>query len=261
MRKIRENKYILPILLIILIILVWEFGVNITSTPVYILPSPSDIGQAFISDFARLINESLVTLSETVIGMSIAVLLGMAVAFIMDKFGLFKNTVYPLLVVSQAIPVIVLAPLFIIYLGFGMAPKILTVVLMCFFPIAVTFADGLAKVDQRLVNLAKSYGAGSLRIYGVIKIPATSSSLFSGMKIAATYSVTGAVVGEWLASNSGLGYYMLITKNGYMLDKMFASIFAVVVLSLMMNGLVRLIKYILLPSLRKGRWKNENVKQ
>lgn len=258
MQKSFRNKYILPGGLLLLILIIWELAVDLSGTPIYILPAPTDIAKALTGDFVRLMEESAVTMSETLLGIAIAVALAMAGALLMDRFGLMKNAVYPLLVISQAIPVIVLAPIFIIYLGFGMAPKILTVVLMCFFPVIVTFADGLGRVDGRLVDLARSYGAGIFGVYSIIKIPAASDTLFSGMKIAATYSVTGAVVGEWLSSDSGLGYYMLVTKNGYMLDKMFASIFIVVVLSLMMNGLVRLIRYLMLPGLRRGKDKNEN---
>ena len=239
--------------MLVLILLIWEMGIRISGTPIYILPAPSDIAAALTDDFGRLISESAVTMSETLLGMAIAVILAIAGALIMDRFGLMKNAIYPLLVISQAIPVIVLAPIFIIYLGFGMAPKVLTVVLMCFFPIIVTYTDGLSRVDQRLVNLVKSYGANIFQVYYLIKMPAAFDSLFSGAKIAATYSVTGAVVGEWLSSDSGLGYYMLITKNGYMLDKMFASILMVVILSLLMNGLVRLIKYLLMPGTRSSR--------
>lgn len=251
MHKTIKNKYILPAGLLLLIIAIWEVAIKVTDTPAYILPAPSDIGKALISDFSGLMAQSAVTISETIMGMSIAIALAMLGALFMDRFGIMKDALYPLLVISQTIPVIVLAPIFIIYLGFGIAPKVLTVVLMCFFPIIVTFTDGLARVDTRLVDLARSYGANTLQVYGIIKIPAASGNLFSGMKIAATYSVTGAVVGEWLSSDSGLGYYMLITKNGYMLDKMFASILIVVVLSLIMSGLVRFAKYIFLPGLRQ----------
>lgn len=241
------KKILLPIGLFILIIIIWEAYVRISNTPIYILPAPSAIITALINDLSKILSHSVVTMSETLIGMVIAIILAIAGALFMDRFGILRNALYPLLVVSQAIPIIVLAPIFIIYLGFGMAPKILTVVLMCFFPIIVTYTDGLDRVDTRLINLAKSYGAGTAKVYTQIKMPASTGSLISGIKIAATYSVTGAVVGEWLSSDKGLGYYMLITKNGYMLDKMFASILMVVILSLLMNGLVRLLKSAIKP--------------
>jgi putative hydroxymethylpyrimidine transport system permease protein len=192
-----------------------------------------------------------VTFTETIAGLLIAVAMAMILAILMDAFGLFKSAVYPLLVASQTIPIIVLAPLFIIYLGFGMAPKILTVTLMCFFPIAVSFTDGMAQLDSNQVNLVRSFGARGLQVYKLVKIPAAAPSLFSGLRVAATYSITGAVVGEWLSSESGLGYYLLRVKNGFMLDKVFACIIAIVLLSLLMNVLVKLLEYAVLPHMRQ----------
>lgn len=112
---------------------------------------------------------------------------------------------------------IVLAPILIIYMGFGIAPKILTVILMCFFPIAVSFSDGLAQVDEEYVHLVRSYGASRLSAYRLVKIPAAIPALLSGLKVSATYSISGAVVGEWIGAQEGLGYYLLRVKNGYML--------------------------------------------
>ena len=111
---------------------------------------------------------------------------------------------------------IVLAPILIIYMGFGPGPKILTVVLMCFFPVAVSFSDGLSRVDEEYVHLVRSYGAGKWGAYRLVKIPAALPALLSGLKVAATYSISGAVVGEWIGSQQGLGYYLLRVKNGYM---------------------------------------------
>ena len=145
----------------------------------------------------------------------------------------------------------VMAPILIIYMGFGMAPKILTVVLMCFFPVAVSFADGLARVNEEYVHLVRSYGAGKWKAYWLVKIPAAIPELLSGMKVAATYSISGAVVGEWLGSQKGLGYYLLRVKNSYMLDKVFACVVFIIVLSLCMNGLTRLIAWVTMPYERK----------
>jgi ABC-type nitrate/sulfonate/bicarbonate transport system permease component len=241
-----------PVMVFLSVLLLWEVFVRASGTPRYVLPSPSAMLAAFCADLPALFFHARVTLWETLLGLFIAVALGVAAAILMDAFRAFKAAVYPLLVVSQTIPVVVLAPIFIIYLGFGIAPKVLTVTLMCFFPIAVSFADGMSQVDPRQTDLVRALGARPVQVYTVIKLPAAAVSLFSGVKVAATYSVTGAVVGEWLSSDSGLGYYMLRVKNGYMLDRVFASILAVVLLSLLMNGLVRLLKYLCLPHLRGG---------
>jgi ABC-type nitrate/sulfonate/bicarbonate transport system permease component len=247
------KKAVLPTFVFLAVMLVWEIFVRLTHTPLYVLPAPSAMLLSFAHDLPTLAHHARVTMSETLAGLVLAIALGILTAVLMDAFPRFKSAIYPLLVVSQTIPVIVLAPVFIIYLGFGMAPKILTVVLMCFFPIVVSFADGMSQTDERQVNLVKAFGAGPLRVYTLVKMPSAAVSFFAGVKVAATYSVTGAVVGEWLSSAAGLGYYMLRVKNGYMLDKVFATILAVVLLSLAMNGLVRLAAYFCLPHLRRSR--------
>ena len=137
------------------------------------------------------------------------------------------------------------------YMGFGIAPKILTVVLMCFFPVAVSFCDGLAQVEEEYVNLVRSYGAGRWKSYGLVKIPAAIPALISGLKVAATYSISGAVVGEWIGAQKGLGYYLLRVKNSYMLDRVFACVAVIIFLSLCMNGVIRLYQYKALPYMRK----------
>lgn len=253
MKREKNIRILMPAGAIILLLLVWESFVRITGTPLYVLPAPSKVMSTLVGELPALLRHSAVTLSETLIGLAIAFVLAFILAILMDALGLFKSAVYPLLVVSQTIPVIVLAPLFIIYLGFGMAPKVLTVVLMCFFPVAVSFADGMAVLDVNQINLIRSLGASRLQTYILVKVPAAAPSLFSGLKVAATYSISGAVVGEWISAQSGLGYYMLRVMNGFMLDKVFASIVAVVILSLLMNGLVRLLQYIFFPHQRQQK--------
>lgn len=251
MKKTSKKNIWVPTIVFLIIIAIWEVGVRIKDIPLYILPAPSKIFSALISESSILFMHGMVTLKETAIGLIISTILGIILAIIMDKFELFRTASYPIMVVSQTVPVIVLAPIFIIYLGFGMAPKILIVTLMCFFPIVISFADGMKQVDINQVNLARLFGASSLKIYSLVKIPAAAPSLFSGLKVAATYSITGAVVGEWLSSNSGLGYYMMRVKNGFMLDKVFACVVVIVLLSLFMNGCVKLMQYFLMPHMRK----------
>jgi ABC-type nitrate/sulfonate/bicarbonate transport system permease component len=235
--------------------LLWEAVVDWRDIPKYVLPAPEAILAAFFQDAPVLLHHSLVTLKETTIGLLLAVFIAVLTAILMDAFKKFREAIYPLLVVSQTIPVIVLAPLFIIYLGFGSAPKILTVVLICYFPIVVNFLDGMRQTDIRLVNLVRSFGANPFQIYTWVKIPMALPSFFSGFKVAATYSIMGAVVGEWLSSDSGLGYYMLRVKNGYQLDRVFATILTIMLLSLLMNGLVRLLgSLFLFPQNRLKSW-------
>lgn len=254
MEKKRSSRIYLPICVILALLVLWELGVTVSGTPLYVLPAPSKVLSAFWNELPALLHHAGFTLWETLLGLLIAVLLAVVIAVLMDAFPLFRSAIYPLLVVTQTVPVIVLAPIFIIYLGFGMAPKVLTVVLMCFFPIAISYADAMAQQDPRRINLVRSMGAPRWKVYTLVKMPGALPAFFSGLKVAATYSISGAVVGEWLSSSAGLGYYMLRVKNGYLLDKVFASVLMIVLLSLLMNAAVRLLSHVLKrPPVQKRR--------
>lgn len=246
-------KKTLPALLICALLLFWEACVRLMHVPLYVLPAPTQVIAALIGDLPTLARHAGISLAEALLGMGLSLLLSLVLGVLMDAFPTFKRCVYPILVVTQTVPMIVLAPIFIIYMGFGLAPKILTVTMMCFFPIAVSFADGMAEVDPSYVNLLRTYGASRLQLYTLAKIPASLPSLLSGLKVAATYSISGAVVGEWIASQAGLGYYLLRVKNAYMLDKVFACVLVIILLSLAMNGLIRLMQRALTPHTQKSK--------
>ena len=200
------------------IVAVWELAVVIFQIPGYVLPSPIQVAAALIQERGTLASHGLVTVAEALTGIAISLVFAVILGVVMDCFPLARRGIYPILVATQTVPMIVMAPILIIYMGFGVGPKILTVVLMCFFPVAVSFCDGLAQVDEEYVNLVRSYGAGRWKAYRLVKIPASVPALISGLKVAATYSISGAVVGEWIGAQKGLGYYLLRVKNGYMLD-------------------------------------------
>ena len=249
MKKYHRN--LIPALFLLSLLTVWEGAVRILKIPLYVLPSPVQVIQTLLSELDTLTGHAGVTVAEAVCGMVISLILALILGILMDCFPVIRQGLYPLLVVTQTVPMIVMAPILIIYLGFGMTPKILTVVLMCFFPIAVSFSDGLSQVEEDYVHLIRSYGAGRWMAYRLVKIPAAIPSLLSGLKVAATYSVSGAVVGEWIGSQSGLGYYLLRVKNGYMLDKVFACVLVIIILSLCMNGIIRLWQRAALPYLKQ----------
>lgn len=249
----RCKKIGMPVITLLLVLAVWESCVHIFDIDLYILPAPSKIIKALIANADILWMHSLVTLEEAVIGLIIAAVLAIIIAIGMDLSSLFKHSIYPHLVVTQTVPVMVLGPLFSIWLGFGMAPKILMVIFMCFFPVVVAFCDALGKVDEHQISLLKSFGAKKWQIYAYVKIPAASTALFSGLKVAATYCIGGAIVGEWLSASAGLGYYMIRVKNGYMLDKVFACVLVVILLSLMLHGVVVLLEAVLFPYAKRTR--------
>lgn len=249
----KTTQAMLPALAIVALLIIWEAAVRGLGIPAYVLPAPSQVLLALWTDRLSLLRHSGITVLEAVGGMGISLACALALGILMDLSPNVRACVYPILVVTQTIPMIVLSPILILYLGFGAAPKIMTVVLMCFFPVAVGFTDGMAQIDPNYVNLVRAYGASHMQEYTQVKIPYALPALFSGLKVAATYSISGAVVGEWVASQAGLGYYLLRVKNSYALDKMFASVLVIIVLSLMMNGLVALLQRLCLPHLYRKR--------
>ena len=250
-----------PVIFIFILLAVWELVVQLAGIPLYVLPAPSDMLTTFVTEFPELLRHAGITVMEALGGMAISFVVGIVMGVLIDALPTFKRCVYPILVVTQTVPTIVLAPIFIIYLGFGYAPKILTVVLMCFFPIVVSFSDGLGQMDEGYLNLVKTYGGSRWQLYRIVKIPSAMISLLSGLKVAATYSISGAVVGEWIASQSGLGYYLIRAKNGYMLDRVFACVLMIILLSLLMNGLVKLFGWAVLPMERRKKFKRKETER
>ncbi|MBZ9607762.1 ABC transporter permease [Clostridium estertheticum] len=242
-----ENKLI-PIVFQLIFLFIWQISVDRWKVPQYILPSPKDIIIITLVNIVPSITKHIyATLYEALIGFAISILIALILAILMDNVKIIKKCIYPILVVSQTVPIIALAPLFIIWFGFGILPKIIVVVLVCFFPIVVSLIDGLESVDADMVNLLKTMGASKFQIFTMVKLPASTVNFFSGLRIAATYSIMGAVIGEWLGGDKGLGVYMIRAKNSYALDKVFAVIIIIVMLSMGLFGLLYLIQYFFTP--------------
>jgi len=249
----RYNKYIFPVVGLVLVLCLWEGAVRVLEVPSYVLPAPSAVAFAVVDDAANLWMHSVVTLQEAVWGLLIAAALAVFIAIAMDLSKGVYFSLFPYLVVTQTVPVMVLGPLFTMWFGFGLTPKILMVVFMCFFPIVIALSDALKHVDRHQMNLLRSFGASKLQQYTYVKLPAAATALISGMKVSATYCMGGAIVGEWLSASAGLGYYMIRLKNGFMMDQLFACVFAVIFWSLMLNLAVSLMERVLFPYTRKRK--------
>lgn len=230
---------------------VWLFVSEGELIPSYMLPSPVDVAKAFVSDFSVLMGHLKVTLIEAVVGLLIGTALGFVFSVLMDKYTFLYKAFYPILIISQTIPTIAIAPLLVLWLGFSMAPKITLVVLTTFFPITVSLLDGFKSVDTDCINLMKSMGASDRKIFLHVKLPFSLEQFFSGLKVSASYCVVGAVISEWLGGFEGLGVYMTRVKKAYAFDKMFAVIILISVLSLCLMVLVSVIKNIAMPHKRK----------
>ncbi|OJU06236.1 MAG: ABC transporter permease [Rhizobiales bacterium 65-79] len=228
-------------------VLVWELAVRLFAVPEYILPAPSQVFVDLVKNFQVVLPAAYFTLQPMILGFLMAVVLGVALSLLVVYSPAFEALFYPLLVVLQIIPKIAVAPLFIIWVGFGLPSKILLVFLLSFFPIVVNSIVAFKSVETELFDLAKSYRASRLKIFWKVEMPSALPSLFAGFKVAAALSATAAVVAEFVASDNGLGY-LLLGYNGNMNTSMsFAVIVILSVLGLLLYGVVELIERWAIP--------------
>ena len=242
-----ENK-IIPIAFFAILILLWQFiGGNKTPLTYSILPTPVDIFKTLIQILPTIRVHIFATLYEALVGFTISILISVILAILMDSVNLLKKAFYPLLVVSQTIPIIVLAPLFTMWFGYLYLPKIIVVVLVCFFPIMINLLDGINSVDIDILNMMKSMGATKIQVFTFAKFPASLVNFFSGLRIGATYSIMGAVIGEWLGGEKGLGVYMVRVRHSFEYDKVFAVSLIIIAMSMILFGAITLIQNYSMP--------------
>ncbi len=218
--------------LIFIILFVWQFASSTGLMPKYKLPAPTDVIMAFIGDFDLIMQHSAYTLKEALIGLSLGVLIAFVLSIIMDANRFVRDSIYPVLVVSQTIPSVAMAPLLVLWLGYGILPKVVLIILTTFFPIVIALLDAYASVENEHLMLFQSMGANRFQTFWHLKLPSAWVGFFSGLKISVSYSIIGAVVAEWLGGFHGLGVYMTRVRKSYAFDKMFAVIFFISFLSL-----------------------------
>lgn len=237
----------IPFFVILGILLIWQ-SVSMTGLiPGYMLPSPLQVVQAFIRDIPLLMGHARVTLLEAALGLICGVSLGFLSAAFMDAFEPVRKGLYPILVLTQTVPPVAIAPLLILWFSYGIAPKVVLVVLVSFFPIAIGLLEGFQSVDEDMLRLMRSMKANRWQIFWHAKLPNALGEFFSGLKIAVAYSVVGAVIAEWLGGFSGLGVYMTRVKKSYDYDKMFAVIFLVSAISLLLMAIIKVLQYYAMP--------------
>ena len=230
----------------------WELIVRTAHVPEYLLPTPSEIAVDMRTDWPVLEPALLVTIREILLGFVISAAAGVGLAVALHLFPVARRAVYPLLIGSQTIPIIVLAPILVILLGYGIMPKLVIVALICFFPIVVNGIDGLRSVDDELITMMRTLHASRWAILRRVEFPAALPSIFSGMRIAATFASIGAVFGEWSGSNQGLGYVMLAATPNLLTARIFAAIVCLTVIALTLFGVVSLLERIFVPWAPRG---------
>ena len=220
------------------IVIIWQTVCSLGFVDSYMLPSPVSVIKALITEFPELIKHTGVTLLEAFTGLLIGIILGFMIAVIMDRFEPLYKAFYPVIVLTQTVPTVAIAPLLVLWFGYEMAPKVILITLTTFFPITVGLLEGFRSQDEDKINLLKAMGAGNVKIFRYIKLPGAIKQFFSGLRISASYAVVGAVISEWLGGFSGLGVYMTRVKKAFAFDKMFAVIFLISAISLALMALV-----------------------
>ena len=245
---------IAPFIIIIIILILWQIMSVIGIIPKFMLPSPLAVVKAFIKDFPLLMLHTKVTLIEAFLGLGIGIILGFVMAVIMDKYDFAYKSIYPVLVITQTVPTVAIAPLLVLWLGYGILPKVTFIVITSFFPITVGLLDGFKATDKDALNLMKTMGATPFQNFVLLKIPSSMGYFFASLRISVSYSIIGAVVAEWLGGFEGLGVYMTRVRKSYSFDKMFAVIFFISIISLLLMYLVKKIQILSMP------WENNENK-
>lgn len=243
----RWTRILPPLATIVLILVVWEGAVDALKIPLYLVPPPSTIFRFVVNNFPLIWKHSVVTAWEITLGFVLSVVVGFPLGVLVVESRLVSRTVYPLLVMSQTFPKLAIAPLFIVWFGYGQAPKLLVAFLIAFFPILIDTAVGLRSIDEDTIDLARAIGLGRLQTFLKIRLPRALPSILGGFKIAITLAVVGAVVGEFLGTDVGLGYLIVQATGNVNTPLLFSALVALTLLGVLFYVLVSAGERLMIP--------------
>ncbi|HEV2092039.1 MAG TPA: ABC transporter permease [Rubrobacter sp.] len=250
----RAGRALPAALLAVLVLAGWEAVVRLFGVPAFLLPGPAAIAGAFWESRGLLLEHALPTAGEAAAGFLGAVVAGVVSGVVINRSPLMERSLYPWLVASQTLPIIAVAPILVTWFGYGPLPKVLVVVLFCFFPITVATVDGLRATEPDLIRLMRSFGAGRWRTFFMVEVPGALPFLFGGLRLAVTYCVVGAVIGEWVGSSAGLGFLMIQDKAQFEIPRLFAEIALLSAMGVSLFLAVALLQRLAAPwTLRRGR--------
>lgn len=233
--------------LLTLLLAIWQAYVQMADVNPVILPAPTEVATAIWENRSSLASDMAVTLREIIYGFLLGAGLGMALGILIVYSKAMERTLYPLVITSQAVPVFAIAPLLVIWFGFGITPKVLMAAVIVFFPICVNQVEGLRSADRGAIELMSAYGASEWRIFRTVRLPASVPYLLAGMQLGITYAVIGAVVAEWLGADNGIGYRMVVANSLAQTEIVFAAIVVVAVVGVTLFACVRIIGNLLFP--------------
>jgi putative hydroxymethylpyrimidine transport system permease protein len=250
----RLRRYWPAAALLVALVLLWQLVVTVLDVPAYVVPAPSAVGRALVSDWSGVLAGAvLTTFVEVLVGFAVSVVAGVAIATVLHWSALVRRVVYPLLIGSQTVPIVVIAPVLAIIFGYTLLPKVILVALVCFFPIVVNTLDGFASTDPQLLRMMRTLDGTPWRSFTKVEFPAALPSLFSGLRIAATYAAIGAVFGEYGGSQNGLGYVMIQATPQLQSALVFAAILLLSLMSMALFLLVTAIERLVVPWAHEGR--------
>lgn len=247
------QRYMELFIVVILVLSLWQWVVAQGYIADYLLPSPMQILNSLMANRNLLWAHSKMTLYEAILGMGLGVGLGMVLAILMAWVPFLDRIIYPLLIISQTIPTVAIAPMLVLWFGYGILPKVLLVILTTFFPITIGLLKGFNSVDEEVIRLMRSMKATKVQMMRFVQFPTALPYFFTNLRLSASYAVVAAVVAEWLGGQSGLGVYMTLARKSYAFDVMFAIIVVVSLLSLVLLKGVDILEYICLPWRKKGK--------
>ncbi len=236
-----------PFWLILILLVLWDIAVRLFKIPPYLIPPPLAVVKELIKEWPMLLTQALPTLYATLGGFAASALIGVPIAMWIAHSRTVESFVYPLLVFSQSIPKVAVAPLFVVWFGFGIVPKVIAAFLLGFFPVVVSTVQGFKSIEPDVVDLARSMGASSLKIFMKFRLPQALPSIFSGLKVSVTLAVVGAVVGEFVGSNSGIGFVLQRATGTFDLPLMFAALVVLSTLGVLLFLVVELVERWLMP--------------
>jgi putative hydroxymethylpyrimidine transport system permease protein len=236
-----------PLALLAAALGVWELAVRAAHVPDYLFPAPTAVASSLADNAGLLGRATLVTVREIVLGYLLAVAAAVAIAVVLHFSAALRRALLPILVLSQTVPTVLLAPILAILLGYGIEPKLIVVAVVCFFPIVVNTVDGLRSADPELVRMMRTLHGGRLAIFRRVELPGALPAIFSGARVAATYAAVGAVFGEWAGSSAGLGFVILQAQPALETARIFAAVLVLSALALALYALVTLAEHFLVP--------------
>ncbi len=247
LRKLVMSPAVRPLLLVVILVVLWDLTIRLFSIPAYLIPPPGKVIVQLVAQWPMLLSESLFTTEATIWGFLLSIAVGVPIAMVIAYSRLVESYVYPLLVFSQSVPKVAIAPLFVVWFGFGILPKVITAFLLGFFPVVVSTVMGFKSVESDMLDLARSMGASRLQTFFKISLPAALPAIFSGLKVSVTLAVVGAVVGEFVGSNSGIGYVLQVANGNFDLPLMFAGLVLLSVIGVLLFVVVDLIERMMIP--------------